>query len=218
MAISTIGQNGLNAPLTLTSPVINTITSASGSALTLQSNGGTTAITIDTSQNVLLGTSVIPSGSTKSIILGANSYIDWGQGDCRIADSSGAMQFYTFTTGSFSERFRILGTGDFKAASYVSAPSTLYGAQFIRTWCTFGNTGNIFTSYGISSVSVVGSYTYQVNFSTAAPHASYAILGWNQEYGAGWYDTPATTYVVVHSVNFSANPIQPIYYSFMTVY
>jgi hypothetical protein len=47
MAISTIGQNGLNAPITLTSPVINTVTSASATALTLQS-AGTTGLVIST--------------------------------------------------------------------------------------------------------------------------------------------------------------------------
>jgi len=55
MPISTIGQNGLNAPITLTSPVINTVTSAAATALTLQS-AGTTAITADTTQNVGIGT------------------------------------------------------------------------------------------------------------------------------------------------------------------
>jgi hypothetical protein len=55
MAISTINQAGLNAPLTLTAPVINTVTSAASTALTLQS-AGTTAVTIDTSQNVGIGT------------------------------------------------------------------------------------------------------------------------------------------------------------------
>lgn len=54
MAISTIGQNGLTNPLT--SIAANTVSSASGSALTLKSNGGTTAVTIDTSQNVGIGT------------------------------------------------------------------------------------------------------------------------------------------------------------------
>jgi len=48
MPISTIGQNGLNAPITLTSPVINTVTSASATALTLQS-AGTTGLSINTS-------------------------------------------------------------------------------------------------------------------------------------------------------------------------
>ena len=62
MAISTINQAGLNAPLTLTSPTLSgtttatTVTSPSATALTLQS-AGTTAVTIDTSQNVGIGTS-----------------------------------------------------------------------------------------------------------------------------------------------------------------
>ena len=56
MAISTINQAGLTAPLTLTAPVINTVTSAASTALTLQS-AGTTAVTIDTSQNVGIGAS-----------------------------------------------------------------------------------------------------------------------------------------------------------------
>lgn len=59
MPISTINQNGLTNPLT--SLASNTVGSASGSALTLQSNGGTTAVTINTSQNVGIGTTS-PSG------------------------------------------------------------------------------------------------------------------------------------------------------------
>lgn len=61
MPISTINQNGLNAPLTLTSPTLSgttiatTVTSPAATALTLQS-AGTTAVTIDTSQNVGIGT------------------------------------------------------------------------------------------------------------------------------------------------------------------
>ena len=53
MAISKIVTNSVDSGVTLTSPVINTITSAAATALTLQS-AGTTAVTIDTSQNVLV--------------------------------------------------------------------------------------------------------------------------------------------------------------------
>jgi hypothetical protein len=62
MAISTVNQAGLNAPLTLTSPTLSgtttatTVTSPAATALTLQS-AGTTAITVDTSQRVGIGTS-----------------------------------------------------------------------------------------------------------------------------------------------------------------
>jgi len=70
MPISTIGQNGLNAPVTLTSPVINTVTSAAATALTFQS-AGTTAITVDTSQRVLIGTTSASYG--KLVISGASA-------------------------------------------------------------------------------------------------------------------------------------------------
>lgn len=73
MAISTVSQKGLNAPLTLTAPVLSgnvtatTITSPAATALTLQS-AGTTAVTIDTAQKVGLGV----SPTTKLDIDGSN--------------------------------------------------------------------------------------------------------------------------------------------------
>jgi hypothetical protein len=54
--------NGSSTNQTLTTPIANTLTSGSGSTLQLQSNGGTTAVTIDTSQNV--GVGVVPSAWT----------------------------------------------------------------------------------------------------------------------------------------------------------
>lgn len=58
MPISTIGQNGLNAPLSLTSATLGgtttatTITAPASTALTLQSNNGTTGLSIDASQRI----------------------------------------------------------------------------------------------------------------------------------------------------------------------
>jgi hypothetical protein len=52
MAISTVSQKGLDAPLSLTSPTLSgtttatTITSPASTALTLQTNNGTTALTL----------------------------------------------------------------------------------------------------------------------------------------------------------------------------
>ena len=45
------GNNVLGTSPTIATPTINTITSAAGTALTLQSNNGNTAVTYDTSQN-----------------------------------------------------------------------------------------------------------------------------------------------------------------------
>jgi hypothetical protein len=48
---------------TLTTPVISQLTSASATNLTLQSNNGTTAVTINTSQNVGIGVTTLASWS-----------------------------------------------------------------------------------------------------------------------------------------------------------
>lgn len=50
------GNNVLGTSPTIATPTISTITSAASTALTLQSNNGTTAVTVDTSQNVGIGT------------------------------------------------------------------------------------------------------------------------------------------------------------------
>jgi hypothetical protein len=69
MAISKIVTNSVDSGVTLTSPVMNTITSAAATNLTLQS-AGTTAITVDTSQNVGIGTTS-PSSYGKLAVNGA---------------------------------------------------------------------------------------------------------------------------------------------------
>ena len=89
MPISTIGQNGLNAPITLTSPVINTVTSASGSTLQLQSNGGTTALTVGTNQALTVA-------STGSGI----TYSSSSSGNVRVYGGSAAHQWDVYGNGN----------------------------------------------------------------------------------------------------------------------
>jgi hypothetical protein len=68
--ITGTGANVLGTSPTITTPTISSLSSAAATALTLQS-AGTTAVTIDTSQNVLVGTTT-NSASTKVAILGSN--------------------------------------------------------------------------------------------------------------------------------------------------
>ena len=124
MPISTINQNGLTNPLT--SVAANTVTSAAATALTLQS-AGTTAVTIDTSQNVGIGETT-PAGSagyTQLVVRGASGaelslkggttqygYVYVDSGGFRIINpqsgaSSGTLQFSTSNT----ERMRITSAG-----------------------------------------------------------------------------------------------------------
>ena len=107
---------------TLTTPVISSLSSASATALTLQS-AGTTAITVDTSQNVGIGTSSpttkvdvnggINANSSFSFS-GANyvySYAGGALGDVRsgfkLDGTNNLLQMFTGT----SERMRILSGG-----------------------------------------------------------------------------------------------------------
>ena len=73
MAISKIVTNSVDSGVTLTSPVINTITSAAATALTLQS-AGTTAITVDTSQNVGIGTTTTTPTNGRALIIYETTY------------------------------------------------------------------------------------------------------------------------------------------------
>lgn len=105
MPISTVNQNGLNAPLTLTAPVLSgtttatTITSPAATALTLQS-AGTTAVTIDTSQRVLIGAT-------------SASGLDSGADDLVVGAGSGStgMTIYSGTTSVGGINFADGNTG-----------------------------------------------------------------------------------------------------------
>ena len=110
---------------------LNTGTNGGAFRFDTKTDGGSTAerMRIDSSGNLLVGTTA--SGSaTKSILLSSTGYLDWGNGDCRIADSSGAMLFYTYTTGNFGERMRIDGSGNLLIGSTsVSASPATKGFQ-----------------------------------------------------------------------------------------
>jgi hypothetical protein len=103
------GNNVLATSPTITTPTINTITSAASTALVLQSNNGNTAVTVDTSQNVGIG----------GINLGAKISL---YGGIRLAATETAATTYTgigsivsdnvSISTSGSERMRIDSSGN----------------------------------------------------------------------------------------------------------
>ena len=130
MPISTINQNGLNAPLTLTSPTLSgtttatTITSPAATALTIQS-AGTTAVTINTSQNVGIGTSSP-----------ANALNVERNGSCSIrsksTSSSSAAEVYAVNSASGVVGPTIYGSG----VSPYGALGAGEGAFYSNVACT----------------------------------------------------------------------------------
>jgi hypothetical protein len=105
MPISTIDQKGLTNPLT--SVAANTVTSAAATALTLQS-AGTTAVTIDTSQRVGIGTTSPSTYSAKLAVVSssgpANQWLVGGS-------SAGAYAYYSNNAQSSSANTFIVGQG-----------------------------------------------------------------------------------------------------------
>ena len=128
MAISTIGQNGLTNPLP--SLASNTIASGTGSALTFQTNGSTTAMTIDTSQRVSIGGTTVTDyhllniqGPTTTNNVGVVLNDTTNSKIYAIDNGGTALKFFDYTANT--ERMRIdtygnVGIGTSSPSSFVS--------------------------------------------------------------------------------------------------
>ena len=180
MPISTINQNGLTNPLT--SVAANTVTSAAATALTLQS-AGTTAVTINTSQNVGIGTASpaykLDVATTSSIVARfartsfTTAYIVNGSGETYFAgDSSGNTGYGADSTNgrlvlwaNAAERMRITSAGELLVGTNAVTPG--YGNT---------NTGQQLGGSSVSSFSrAAADWVMTVNQNTADGSARYLI-------------------------------------------
>ena len=152
MPISTIGQNGLNAPITLTSPVINTVTSAASTALTLQS-AGTTAVTIGTNQYVGIGTvspvapiTIAGSSNTLSGIVfapTAGGGNNWGLRNGYPAVSNGYFTIVNETSSTVAVTIDTSNNFLVKKSSAPASADNNVGAQLSATGkCIFEASGD----------------------------------------------------------------------------
>ena len=130
-------------------------------SLVLQTNNGTTALTIDTSQRAafVAGTAALPAitttGDTNTgIFFSAADTIDFAEGGtaCGQFDSS----------------------SNFKFNSGYGSVATAYGC---RAWVKFNGTGTpaITASGGVTSITDNGTGDYTVNFAITFPDAHYAL-------------------------------------------
>jgi len=131
-------------------------------SLVLQTNSGTTALTIDTSQRAafVAGTAALPAitttGDTNTgIFFSAADTIDFAEGGaaCGQFDSS----------------------ANFKFNSGFGSVATAYGC---RAWVNFNGTGTVAIrgSGNVTSITDNGTGDYTVNFTTAMPDTNYATL------------------------------------------
>jgi hypothetical protein len=128
-------------------------------SLVLQTNSGTTALTIDTSQRAafVAGTAALPAitttGDTNTgIFFSAADTIDFAEGGtaCGQFDSS----------------------SNFKFNSGYGSVATAYGC---RAWVNFNGTGTVAirASGNVSSITDNGTGDYTVNFTAAMPNVNY---------------------------------------------
>ena len=133
-------------------------------SLVLQTNNGTTALTIDTSQRAafVAGTAALPAitttGDTNTgIFFSAADTIDFAEGGAAV--------------GQFDS------SANFKFNSGYGSVAVAYGC---RAWVNFNGSGTVAirASGNVSSITDNAAGSYTVNFTTAMPDTNYSVGGW----------------------------------------
>jgi len=140
-------------------------------SLVLQTNSGTTALTIDTSQRAafVAGTAALPAitttGDTNTgIFFSAADTIDFAEGGA--------------TCGQFDS------SANFKFNSGYGSVATAYGC---RAWVNFNGTGTlaIRASGNVTSINDNGTGDYYINYTTNMPDGKYSLAGSASASGGG---------------------------------
>ena len=155
-------------------------------ALQTTTAGGTatTAMTIDTSQNVGIGTSSpvtqLTLAKANDLVFTQNGYgMTWGadNGSPRIYGTSGGT--LGFKHGGGSVGMALDSSGNFQFNSGYGSAATAYGC---RAWVNFNGTGTVAirASGNVTSITDNGTGDYTVNFTTAMPDANYNAVSMGQ--------------------------------------
>jgi hypothetical protein len=152
---------------TLTTPVISSLSSASATALTLQS-AGTTAVTVDTSQNVGIGTA---SPARKLHVVGTF-------GSYHSANDSQILTYNNGTAGSISVTYG--STGSYLPLTFLTSDT-----ERMR----IDSSGNLL----VGTTSAVGKLTVSDNNNRSQTDAQFSIYG--AGYG-GYHFLDSTAYSI----------------------
>ena len=141
-------------------------------SLQLATNNGTTAVTIDTSQNVGIGLTSPTSKLTVRTADGDGVSIQNAAGTAYRWAVNADNSFSCVNTG-VAERMQITSAGLLQFNSGYGSVATAYGC---RAWVNFNGTGTVAirASGNVSSITDNGTGDYTVNFSNAMPDANYA--------------------------------------------
>jgi hypothetical protein len=179
--------------------------------LAFQTNGTTTAMTIDTSQNVGIGTSspafkldtIVTTGNAVAVrpnngtssglqtairLYGHEAVTTSRYAQIGCVNNSGTdvneLAFYTGYATSVTEQARITSDGLLQFNSGYGSVATAFGC---RAWVNFDGTGTVAirASGNVSSITDNGTGDYTVNFSTAMPDANYCATCFSVEGGGG---------------------------------
>ena len=221
---------------------ISSITSAAATALTLKS-ANTTAVTIDTSQNVGIGTTSplgvldVASSSNPAVRIrntstggagiwfgNSTSGTTTGDGSNVGIDSSQQLNLWNYenTATLFAtnntERMRIDSSGVLSFNSGYGSVGKAYGC---RAWCQYNASQAIVGSANISSITSNGTGDVTLNFTTAMPDANYsAVVSTNEDGGTPKYcnsTQPSTTTIRVVTFNLAATKVNNTY-NFVAVF
>jgi hypothetical protein len=154
-------------------------------ALQLATNNGTVAVTVNTSQNVGVGTAspdtrittyqagdglhVKATNNTFYSAMGVSAGASAGYFD--VASATNML----FTRGG-TESMRIDSSGNLFVGGTAQNTATkpVYSSTTAKAWVNFNGSGGINSSFNVSSVTRTSTGNFEVNFSSAMPNANYA--------------------------------------------
>jgi hypothetical protein len=173
-------------------------------SLQLATNNGTTAVTIDTGQNVGIGTaSPNQKLQVNGNIMAANGTA--GNPTYNFVGSSAIGMFtpdsgfsVAFSTSS-TERMRITSTGVVQVGNN-NGTGEVFAQNTVKVWGSIvGSNGSMYNSFGVSSSSKVSTGVYQINFSRTLSSARFGMggAGYGGNYISGGAESTTETRVYV---------------------
>jgi hypothetical protein len=171
-------------------------------SLQLATNNGTTAVTIDTSQNVGIGKT---NPNAKLDVAGVSQVSSGGvELQLQVSGTDGFINMngggdLSFRLGSgYTQVMRLISGGNFQMNSGYGSIATAYGC---RAWVNFNGQGTpaIRASGNVSSITDNSTGNYTINFATAMPDANYSAVGSVFDNGATCFASFATSSVQIYT-------------------